>query len=772
MRKHRVLAGLLALGMLIGTTTATAFAAETTGSEKPAAIFYEENGVLLGKEATGVSDALWSQGRISKVSLTVNAPTEKSPVAVEFVLDCTQSLMEDETTGEAYLTEYANAIRDRFAGQDIYVGVTGFTTQARELVGIQKFSQEEAKNLTASAYKEAVKLMLSGTENGTNIQAGLQFGLEKLQKASANYSIPASRCYMVLVTDGGSYWWLDGDTPANHTCGGTHMGNSDAAEAGYASFGTLQDLMTKQVPSALQNYDKSLGDAVAEIKADETKFTNFETGIYYAAKALEKVNSAGVNLVTIGYPYYSGRSELNALTDLAGQFVKMAAGYSQNSKILSSISSTADAVNQVVSAISGSFEVIVPAGSVIVDHIGWGQNYNFDMQTDREVTLSIGSASYTGKYDQTSKTWTFSDAAGKTVAVMEYVPQSANEAERFQLTTKVDLLRGQKLVLSYYLKLVQRDTSRGTHTVYTNVSPDGKTPAAYLHPDNMPDGSVLPFPEPALSYRISGGGGGGGTDIPEEPVPSGDKPELNTTDHYAYIIGRTDGLVHPEAQITRAEVATIFFRMLTDESRNTLWSQSNPYSDVQPDMWCNAAVSTMTRAGVIQGYKDGKFHPNASITRAEFAAIAVRFFEVTYSGQDKFSDISGHWAADYINRAADAALISGFTDGTFRPDVKITRAQAITIFNRVLGRAPEKDHLLPSMITWPDNLNPNAWYYAAMQEATNSHTYDKQTDSAGTVYESWTAMLPVRDWAAFEKEWSNANSASNPGEVVTVTTLK
>ena len=265
---------------------------------------------------------------------------------------------------------------------------------------------------------------------------------------------------------------------------------------------------------------------------------------------------------------------------------------------------------------------------------------------------------------------------------------------------------------------------------------------------------------------MGSGGGGGGTIIPNDEPP---KAELNETDHYAYIIGRKDGLVHPEANITRGEVATIYFRMLTDESRNKLWSQSNPYTDVQPDTWCNAAVSTMTRAGVIQGFSDGTFRPYAPITRAQFATIAVRFFEVVYSGDDKFTDIADHWAKDYINKAAEAALINGFSDGTFRPNQNITRAQAMAIFNRVLGRAPEKDHLLPGeMITWPDNLDKNAWYYANMQEATNSHEYEIKYDADGNPYEVWTKLLPVRDWAAFEKEWSTVNSAANPGEVISV----
>ena len=176
-------------------------------------------------------------------------------------------------------------------------------------------------------------------------------------------------------------------------------------------------------------------------------------------------------------------------------------------------------------------------------------------------------------------------------------------------------------------------------------------------------------------------------------------------------------------------------------------------------------LNTYDHFAYVQGYPDGSFRPRANITRAEFAAMAVRFFDVEYDGPDLFSDTTGHWASDLINKAASAGIILGFKDGTFRPDQDITRAEAIAIFNRVLGRAPDKDHLLPDMITWPDNMDTDAWYYANMQEATNSHDYDRVKAADGTEYEVWTKILPVRDWAAFETEWATAGSAKNPGDV-------
>ena len=248
---------------------------------------------------------------------------------------------------------------------------------------------------------------------------------------------------------------------------------------------------------------------------------------------------------------------------------------------------------------------------------------------------------------------------------------------------------------------------------------------------------------------------------PEDP----DKPGLNTEDHYAYIVGYPDGNVKPEGNITRAEVATIFFRLLTDESRDEFWSQTNPYSDVSEDDWYNNAVSTLTNAGIIDGYEDGTFKPNGNITRAEFATIAVRFFEATYEGENLFPDIDGHWAQDYINEAANAGIVDGYPDGTFGPQKLITRAEAMTMVNRTIDRHPHEDHLLADMIVWPDNPE-TAWYYEQVQEATNSHEYTMNTDDEQNPYEIWTELLPVRDWAQLEKEWSDAHSGQSGGDVV------
>ncbi len=253
------------------------------------------------------------------------------------------------------------------------------------------------------------------------------------------------------------------------------------------------------------------------------------------------------------------------------------------------------------------------------------------------------------------------------------------------------------------------------------------------------------------------------TPITPIPEPDDSPVGLNTEDHVAYIIGYEDGTVRPGANITRAEVATIFFRLLTDETRESYWSQSSGFTDVASGAWYNNAVSTLTRAGILDGYEDGSFRPNASITRAEFTKIAVSFFKhAGWASSNPFNDVpDSAWYAEFVKTAAELGLIDGYEDGTFRPNAPITRAEACTIVNRTLGRAPDKDNLLPEheMLTWPDN-GRDAWYYAQIQEATNSHDYQW----LGAI-ELWTAKLAERDWDALEKEWSNAYSAPG-GDVV------
>ena len=270
--------------------------------------------------------------------------------------------------------------------------------------------------------------------------------------------------------------------------------------------------------------------------------------------------------------------------------------------------------------------------------------------------------------------------------------------------------------------------------------------------DTTPVGNAKVEKDTVFTYtyakKSSSGGGGGGSRKPTVTIPDDVPTGLNGDDHYAYIVGYPDSTVRPQNGITRAEVATIFFRLLTDETRNANSTKTNSYSDVAAGAWYNHAVSTLSAMGIVKGDSQGKFNPNAPITRAEFAAIAARFDDKANTTAVDFSDIASHWAKNEISAAANNGWINGYTDGTFRPNNKITRAEAMTLVNRVLKRLPETaEDLHNDMIKWSDNSDTSAWYYLAVQEATNSHYYDLKENK----HEKWSKLRETRDWTELEK---------------------
>lgn len=425
--------------------------------------------------------------------------------------------------------------------------------------------------------------------------------------------------------------------------------------------------------------------------------------------------------------------------------------------------------------------IAISKGSYVIDKIG----DEFTFVPELKLTLKVGDTdtTYTGMKSGNTDTYNFGTANGEGAYpyTVTYTPATA----QFKWEINQDIPAGTKVTLSYKLKLANPKT--GTYGV-KDLDGDGivdDTNAAFTENDKKnalytnksavlykdANTKLAEFPKPSVSYTISSGSSGSHS--------GGSRPSLNTKDHYGYIIGypvdyytgqpttdQTKKPVRPEGKITRAEVATIYFRMLTDESRTKFWSQNSGYSDVKTGDWFNNAVSTLSNAGIIAGYEDGSFRPNGYITRAEFATIAARFFDVTYNGKDLFPDISGHWAKDYINQAANKGFVNGYEDGTFKPDRNITRAEAVTLVNRTLDRHPDKSHFTKDMLVWPDNMDQTKWYYADMQEATNSHTYQMKENSDKTKYENWTKTLPIRNWEALEKAWSNANSSQGNGNVV------
>jgi len=221
----------------------------------------------------------------------------------------------------------------------------------------------------------------------------------------------------------------------------------------------------------------------------------------------------------------------------------------------------------------------------------------------------------------------------------------------------------------------------------------------------------------------------------------------------AYMIGY-QGLVRPGDNVTRAEVATIFFRLMSDQHRVDIWSQSNAFSDVHSPSWYNNAVSTLTNGGLLMGYPDGTFRPGQAMTRAEFSALVVRVMGFgNATGSTAFTDTTGHWAANYINAAHAMGWVQGFGDGTFRPDQFVTRAEVAALVNRATGRLPQSaGDLLPGMLTWADNMNQNAWYYLYIQEATNSNYFVMHSNG---VNKTWTGLMANREWWRLERPDSN-----------------
>lgn len=214
--------------------------------------------------------------------------------------------------------------------------------------------------------------------------------------------------------------------------------------------------------------------------------------------------------------------------------------------------------------------------------------------------------------------------------------------------------------------------------------------------------------------------------------------------HPAYILGYEDGSIRPNRTLTRAEAAAIFCRLLPESRCGDVQPAIHTFIDVAPNDWYGESVSAVAEAGLIVGYPDGAFRPDAPITRAEFAVIVSRFSAAVSHGGNSFPDVPDeHWAERQIARAEYLGWINGYPDGSFKPDQPITRAEAITMLNRVLERAVETGHMLPDMISWRD-CSPSDWFYEAVQEATNAHTFirlRRQVPALEFHYESWQKIL-------------------------------
>lgn len=227
---------------------------------------------------------------------------------------------------------------------------------------------------------------------------------------------------------------------------------------------------------------------------------------------------------------------------------------------------------------------------------------------------------------------------------------------------------------------------------------------------------------------------------------------LDSEDHFAYVIGYPDGTVRPQNNITREEVATIFYRLLREDKLIDIATDKNDFTDVEVDRWSNKAISSLANGGYIKGYEDGSFRPGNNITRAEFATMATRYAKLTNKGDVDFSDVKGHWAEDYINKASGAGWVNGYEDGTFGPEKYITRAEVMTIINRMLVRYVDYEGLHKDTKFWSD-MDGTEWYYYNVLEATNFHDYERREDGK---LESWTSIKENKIWVELD-EMENAD---------------
>ena len=748
------------------------------------------------KEATNLvkqSDGTYT----SDVTLTLPSVEEDPVYDVVFVLDKSASA-ELEREALAMLKQLQNQI----AG-----------TQTTIKVGVVIFNKEahvtKLKNLTTE-YEQIEKAIKEEIKSGTNTHAGLLAGKALLDNDT---DVAADHKYLIFVSDGITYMY-NAEPTAIALQGGdqTETDGSDAF-AGPDNWPTKYG--SNDVPDNWKTWLEGISTLIQKDKdtyelpyaqtasgLQKTKWLPYIEKMNHATsvdKALYLTNETYQSVKTAGYHCYAMMATQNEGQEYlwGPSFMNYLAGGKEVS----------------FEDIHNDIYYLLSEGSTVEDVIGYGTDnrgnaYNFDFVNDiSKLTLKVGTETLEAtdlsldlSYDDANETARYGFAPNRVQIttdtdqsnIPEQDPYSydyvlhyyqngkdGKSDECFVWDINVPVSKFAPVSLTYQVKLTNAQTASGTYGTYDKNGSQKKdslytNKSATLYPVDSDGVRGIPenFQKPTVSYTVSGGNSGGNNG-------GNSKPSLNTKDHYGYIIGypvdyytgqpttdQTKKPVRPEGKITRAEVATIYFRMLTDESRTKFWSQNSGYSDVKTGDWFNNAVSTLSNAGIIAGYEDGSFRPNGYITRAEFATIAARFFDVTYNGKDLFPDISGHWAKDYINQAANKGFVNGYEDGTFKPDRNITRAEAVTLVNRTLDRHPDKNHFTKDMLVWPDNMDQTKWYYADMQEATNSHTYQMKENSDKTKYENWTKTLPIRNWEALEKAWSNANSSQGNGNVV------
>ncbi len=748
---------------------------------------------IASDDLTKNSNGDWT----TNVTLSLPSAEEELASDVVFVLDKSSCKEETAKKEEQMLTELQEEVKENKS--NIQIGVVVFGGDAKVSYPLSVFPTTE------DTLGELTKALTTKPENlmgGSNMHAGLLAAQEMLKDSGTD----KNRQYVILVSDGltrlftGSdgktkdiyyqYTYLD---KTGEKQVGTEEGQISPKDCVY--FGMIDEwtqVRTKisdnagSRPIPYNTWESYFNKVEEWVKKDtDTYALDYET---YGNDPTDKVKDKSTgeiidpNFKYIGHNDYENhamsvdRAVYEAYNTFTGMVdsgnhcyaVLPGSGTDFGKAFMSAMNSYAGNTDSVdFNKIGNDILYAVGAGSVVEDKMGSA----FDFCGLDTLTLTL--LTKDGKETQLARkiegnTAYFGDSQDALTAnTYRFKVEYKSDQDAFTWTINENVSNFTHVQLTYTVKLTKPETAAGT---YGQTDLDGDTfidgtqtqtkvdagkalytnQSATLVPVNSAGetGRPLFFPMPSVSYTIkgsSGGHSGGGTITIPDDVPTG----LNGKDHYAYVVGYPDGMVYPQKNITRAEVATIFFRLLEDETREANMTKSNGYNDMKDGAWYTCAVSTLSKMGIIKGYEDGSFKPDASISRAEFAAIAARFDPDGDKTPATFSDVSSHWAKDEISIAANHGWIKGYEDGSFKPDQKITRAETMTLVNRVLKRLPEtKDDLHKDMKTWPDNQNESAWFYLAVQEATNSHYQKLKKD--GT-HEKWESMRETRDWAALEK---------------------
>lgn len=742
--------------------------------------------VSKSKIATKLDTNTWT----SNVTLSLPSAEEALGSDIVFVLDKSSCKKETAASAAQMLTALQSQVQSN--GSKIQVGVVVFGGDARVSYPLEAFPATEA---ALEELSTALSTRPDGLMGGSNMHAGLLAAQEMLRCSTTD----ANRKYVILVSDGltrlftGSdgktkdiyyqytYQDMTGDKQV-----GTEEGQISPKDCVY--FGMIDEwtsVRTKETNTVLRpipygSWDTYFSKVKDWVRTDGDAYAlNYET---YGNDPTEKVKNKVTGEITdtdfkyIGHNDYENHamSVDRAVYEAYDSFTGMVdSGYRCYAVLPDSGTpfGTAfmDALNEYAhnsvidfAGIGAEILYAVGAGSTVEDKIGDA----FDF-VPGSLKLTVGGTELESKAEG-NVTYFGDSAENLNEENFRFKVQYAPDTETFVWTINENVSNFAPVQLTYTVKLTNPETAPGTYGVedlngektlseaeaekalFTNAY-------AVLNAKNSAGAPVKAqeFPKPSVSYTV------------KSFIDASGSPAiiaaacLNTKDHYSYLIGYSDGTVRPNGRITRAEVATIFFRLLTDDARQRNWSSENNFSDVSADKWYNNAVSTLCHMGVLGGYSDGTFRPNAPITRAEFAKIAVSFAQTNGSAvYSYFTDVkTTDWFAPYVTTAKDSGLIEGYSDGSFKPENRITRAEACAIVNRVLGRKPSKNHMkISDRIDWPDCTTAD-WFYEAIMEATNSHTYQM-----GKRVETWNGKLPQRDWAALENNWASAYTGKG-GEV-------